>query len=189
MKYTKKYKKKRSKTYKQRGGVRYEERPETIPHEVYRLNRDEEQYYYDIECFHKKVSKAVGDEKKQKAEEAKSREDAARRDRLSAIATDPNIEITRDEYERLIPYAQRGQWRISRTTGSQWNSYEFYKRIKPEDTLEWKAEHNPNIQLFNVQYKALSPRVKALGWVKTTNSRGEIYYRRRTAANNPAMVE
>jgi hypothetical protein len=107
-----------SKTRKQRGGTRYEDRPASIPNAIYRANRDEEQYYYDVECLHTKVSKAVGDESRRAALAAAAEAEAALGRRRAAIAADPDVEISHAEYMAL-PRDQRDLWKVSRSSGPQ----------------------------------------------------------------------
>ena len=56
-----------------------------------------------------------------------------------------------------------------------------------EDTLDWRINHTPNIQLTGAEYVALTPAQRALGWTKISVQTGRQEYtdmwRRRTANN------
>jgi hypothetical protein len=176
----------RSRTRKQHGGTRYEDRPASIPNAVYRANRDEEQYYYDVECVHTKVSKEVGDERRRVAMAAAAEAAAAQERRAATIATDPDVEITAREYEAL-PREQRGQWKVSRSEGPQWNTTVYYKRVRRENSLEWRAEHDPAVRLEEHQFRSLPARLQALFKATSVQSGMQeytTYYVRKAAGND-----
>jgi hypothetical protein len=63
----------------------------------------------------------------------------------------------------------------------------YYKRVRRENSLEWKAEHQPDIQLTAEQFRSLPPGLQAL--FKTTSVQTGIqeyttYYVRKVAGND-----
>jgi len=185
MNHTRKRKGVRSRTRKQRGGTRYENRPATISNRVFMANNDEEQYYYDVECVHTKVSEAVGNERKRAAMAAAAEEEAAASRRRAAVASDPTVEINESEY-RTLPRSEQNKWKVSRREGPQWNTTTYYTRLRPENSIEWKAEHDPTVQLEEYQFRTLPPRIKALFKsirLQTGMQEYTTYYVRKAAVN------
>jgi hypothetical protein len=196
----KKVRRTRKRCNKQRGGARYEDKPERINHSDYTRNADEEQYYYSSECYHYKLSKEDGDRHKAEAEERVARTAAASAARQRSIESDPTIVVTQAEYKHLTPAQLALGWEPTEVRTGMAKYETHYKRATPEDarrrlesTLEWQINNNPMVKLTEEQYLGLTPAQHALGWIKTSIQTGigahESSYRRRTAADDRLNYE
>jgi hypothetical protein len=173
----------RAKTQKQRGGTLYSERPDTISENVFKSNRDEEQYYYNPEPLYVKLPKEEGDERKRIGEAQKRDAEITKERRLWQIATDPSVEINETEYKSMTnkPY-----WELSSTIGEpgrmggMGDVYKFYKR-----TAEWKPDprskepvfqirYNPDVKFTEEVYETLSDELQMQ--LKKINEGGAVFY-------------
>lgn len=169
MRATTKKLRKNSRRYSQRGGLRsYASFPEYMPHNEYLELDEEDKVYFTLETFHKIIPRGEGLEiLRQRAANA----NASRRQREARIARiqSGDVEITEEELNTLIPREERATWIYSRMEGNARNHTTYYRKQRDEDTLEYKAEHDPTIHLKQGQYDQIKFKVRKLplGWIKT----------------------
>jgi len=144
---------------------KYEKLPLEISQLTYYQLDETEKNYYNPECFYKKISKEEGNRKKKEENNHNARIARERQERAIEIESNPNIEITENEFKNL-PKNKQNNWEISRSNGPQWALESYYKKKKIEKSLNWIATHQNKIHLSKSDYNKLKPETKALGWVK-----------------------
>ncbi len=143
---------------KMRGGdIDYDTLPEYKSiHDI----KPEEYLYYEGQYARKKSKANVNLQISYNAEQ-KTKKEA----RIQEIATNPNIKISTNEYERLIPQNQKSEWIVSHNIGSQRDPILIYKKKKPTDTVIGKLKALIEKNIFNfyldeIQYNTLSENDK-----------------------------
>ena len=177
-----------NKTLKQKfkGGSHTSTLPQTISRQTYSAMSAEDQAFYDPTCVHNKLAENIGLRRRNQVRSAAAERAQTLAARQHNIASNPDVEINNTEYAAL-PAGQRGQWIVSRTNGPQHQQITYYRRQRPEDTLEWQVEHGPATRHFTKrQYNSLSPRLQAMlkkERVQVGMQDYEDQWIRRTAAN------
>jgi hypothetical protein len=112
---------------------------------------------------------------------------------------DLSANLSENEYKRLTSAQKAFGWVEYREPIDRFETETRYRRRTPENdrrdleaTLNWRVAHNPDIQLTESEYGALTPEQKALGWIKFSERvqwEDETRYRRRTAENDRRNLE
>jgi len=168
MRVTTKKLRKNRRRYSQRGGRPYASFPEYMPHNEYLLLDEEDKVFFTLYKFHKRIPAAEGYEILRQREANATASLRQREERIAQIRSG-DVEITDQELKTLIPVEERATWLYSRMEGPQWDSTTYYRKQRLEDTLEYKAEHDPTIKLKQAQYDQIKNKVRKLplGWIKT----------------------
>ena len=112
------------------------------------------------------------------------------------VEHNPSVQLDERTYRGLPARLQALLKPKSVQTGMQDYTTYYVRKAAGNDeralraTPEWQAEHNPAVRLNDRAYRALPPRLRALGWVEERVQTGmqewSPEWRRRTAANNAA---
>jgi hypothetical protein len=164
-----------------------------ISHREFAGLSEDEQAFYDPECFHKRLPENVGTRRVAARRSAAAERNASAASRLARIHNDPSIVISQQELRDLLTAEERADWVLNHSEGPQYNRTNFYRRKRASNSINWQAEHGPADKTFtDAEYRRMSPRVQALlkkVSVQVGLQEFAMLWRRRTAANSVAERE